>query len=56
MARYTADDVATLMDNSDIESDESVIDEDPDFPLPVVNSEDEEDSLASPNITPRGGI
>ena len=44
MSFYTADQVASMMDGSDAESlDESEIDEDPNFPLPmIVPSSDDE--------------
>ena len=55
MAVYTAQEVATLVDGSDIEAKSySDIDEDPDLPLPLLDSADEESPNTSP--TPRGSV
>ena len=58
MARYSAQDVANLVDDSDFDADsDSDVEEDPDFPLPTVDSDDEV-AIAVPSSTSssRGGI
>ena len=42
MARYTAEEVTTLVDDSDFEPEsDSDVEEDPDFPLPTAESDDD---------------
>ena len=50
MAVYTTDQVVSMMAESDPESgDESNISEDPDFPLPLLNSDEEDYDSSSPD-------
>lgn len=53
---YTAEHVANcLLDDSDIEAEtDSEIEEDPDFPLPTIDSDDEEE-VPLPTASPRRG-
>ena len=52
MAVYTAEEVATLVDGSDIEAEsDSDVEEDPAFPLPTLDSADEDD-IPSPITSP----
>ena len=52
MARYTAQDVANLVHDSDFDAEsDSDVDEDPDFPLPTVDSDDEIATQLQPTST-----
>ena len=57
MEFYTAEQVAsTLVDDSDFEAEsDSDIEEDPDFPLPTLNSDDEEEDALSMTTSPTRG-
>ena len=60
MERYTVQEVANLIDDSDIETEpeteidesDSEVEEDPSFPLPRSSSEDEEDQVSLPTLLP----
>ena len=54
MEQYTADQVADLVDDSDIDVEsDSDIEEDPAFPLPTIDSdEDDHITLPSPAVSP----
>ena len=63
MARYTAQGVANLVNDSDFDAESDSDVEDPDFPLPTIDSDDKEVLLDTPSTsrsTPislsRGGI
>ena len=65
MARYTAQDVANLVDDSDFDAEsDSDVEEDPDFLLPTIDSDDEVEvpldtpstSRSTPISLSRGGI
>ena len=53
MEQYTAEEVAGLVDDSDIDDEsESDIEEDPAFPLPTLDSDDDAAVALSPPISP----
>ena len=53
MEQYTAEEVADLVDDSDIDHEsESDIEEDPAFPLPTLDSDDDAAVAATPPTSP----
>lgn len=53
MEQYTAEEVADLVDDSDIDHEsESDIEEDPAFPLPTLDSDDDAAVAATPATSP----
>lgn len=57
MAQYSTEQVAELIENSDIETDsESELEEDPAFPLPNAESDDDDFNSPPPPPPPPGRV